>query len=69
MSETEQRYSQIEKEVLGITWTCEKFSDYVLGKPTRLETDHKPPHAIAQHYKPQQAATQDTAIPFTTNAI
>ena len=42
MSETEQRYSQIEKEALGIVWACEKFKDYVLGKHIDLETDHKP---------------------------
>ena len=28
MSETEQRYAQIEKEALAITWACEKFSNY-----------------------------------------
>lgn len=32
MSETERRYSQIEKEALGIVWACEKFSDFVIGK-------------------------------------
>ena len=42
MSETEQRYAQIEKEALAITWACEKFSDYILGKPIQIETDHKP---------------------------
>jgi len=42
MSETEQRYSQIEKEALRIVWACEKFSDYIIGKPVDLETDHKP---------------------------
>ena len=42
MSDTEQRYSQIEKEALGIVWACEKFKDYVLGKHICIETDHKP---------------------------
>ena len=41
MSETEQRYSQIE-EALRIVWACEKFKNYVLGKHIDLETDHKP---------------------------
>ena len=43
MSETERRYAQIEKEALALTWACDKFSMYVLGKKFRLETDHKPP--------------------------
>ena len=42
MTETEQRYSQIEKESLALVWACEKFSDYVIGKSIQLETDHKP---------------------------
>ena len=42
MSETEQRYSQIEKEALALVWACERFSDYVVGKSVELETDHKP---------------------------
>ena len=42
MTDTEQRYAQIKKEALVITWACEKFSDYILGKPITIETDHKP---------------------------
>ena len=39
---TEMRYAQIEKEALAVKWTCEKFSDYLLGKSFSIETDHKP---------------------------
>ena len=42
MSDTEHRYSQIEKEALALVWSCQKFSNYILGKHIRLETDHKP---------------------------
>lgn len=42
MTSTELRYAQIEKEALAITWACNKFSDYILGMPISIETDHKP---------------------------
>ena len=42
LTPTERRYAQIEKEALAATWASEKFSDYVIGKPYVLETDHKP---------------------------
>lgn len=42
MTETEQRYAQIEKEALATTWACEKFSSYILGMKFTIETDHKP---------------------------
>ena len=32
MSDTERRYAQVEKEALAMTWACEKFSSYILGK-------------------------------------
>jgi transposase InsO family protein len=42
LSPTEQRYSQIEREALAILFACEKFKLYVLGKPFKVVTDHKP---------------------------
>ena len=42
LSETESRYSQIEKEALALVWSCEKFSNYIIGKHIYLENNHKP---------------------------
>ena len=42
MTETERRYAQIEKEALAVTWACDKFADYVIGKHFQIESDHKP---------------------------
>ena len=42
LSDTEKRCAVIEKEALATTWASERFSDYVLGIPFTLETDHKP---------------------------
>ena len=41
LSNAEQRYTQIEKEALALTWGCEHFNDYLLGKHFHVETDHK----------------------------
>ena len=42
LSDTEQRYAQIEKEALAVTWACEKFAELLVGKQFMIETDHKP---------------------------
>ena len=42
LTDTESRYAQIEKEALAVTWACERFSCYIIGKQIEIETDHKP---------------------------
>jgi len=51
MTETEQRYAQIEKECLGLVFGCDKFHSYVFGLPhIELETDHKPLITISKKH-------------------
>ena len=42
----EQRYSQTEKEALGVVWACERFHVYVYGMKFVIATDHKPLEVI-----------------------
>ena len=35
----ESRYSQTEREALGVVWACEHFKMYLLGNKFRLVTD------------------------------
>ena len=42
LSATERRYSQFEREVLGIIWVVEYFRLYLLGTHFEIRTDHKP---------------------------
>ncbi|CAB3997901.1 retrotransposon-like family member retr-1, partial [Paramuricea clavata] len=46
LSETESRYSNIERELLAACWSLEKFNHYVFGKKVVIETDHKPLESI-----------------------
>ncbi|KAF2902106.1 hypothetical protein ILUMI_04094 [Ignelater luminosus] len=42
MTDTQQRYAQIEKELLAIYFGVTKFYQYVYGRKFTVETDHKP---------------------------
>lgn len=42
LTETEQRYSQIEREAIAIQWACRHFHIYVYGHPFTVSMDHKP---------------------------
>ena len=42
MTSAEKNYAQIEKELLGLVFACEKFHEYVYGATVIGETDHKP---------------------------
>ena len=41
LTTTEQRYAQIKKESLALTWACECFADYLVGLTFHINTDHK----------------------------
>lgn len=42
MLDAETRYAQIEKELLAITFACERFHQFIFGVTIEVETDHKP---------------------------
>ena len=42
LTDTESRYSNIERECLAVTYGLEKFQYYLLGRHTEVETDHSP---------------------------
>ena len=42
LTPTEQHYAQIEKELLSVCFGVEKFQQFVYGRKTTIETDHKP---------------------------
>ena len=46
LTDTEQKYSQTEREALALVWACERFHMYVYGQEFDLITDHKPLQAI-----------------------
>ncbi|KAL8567037.1 hypothetical protein ACOMHN_027466 [Nucella lapillus] len=42
LSDVKHRYSQTEKEALGLVWACERFHQYLYGIDFELITDHRP---------------------------
>ena len=46
LTNTEQQYAQIEKEMLAIVFGTEKFEQYIYGRRVKVETDHKPIESI-----------------------
>ena len=47
LTETEGRYTNIEREMLGIVFGLERFHQYVYGRHVDVHTDHKPLEAIS----------------------
>ena len=46
LTETETRYAQIEKEMLAIVFSLEKFDQYTYGQKVTVHSDHKPLESI-----------------------
>ena len=42
LTDTELRYSQFEREALGVYWACKRFYLYLIGIVFEILTDHKP---------------------------
>ena len=42
LTDTEQKYSTIEKELLAIVWACKQFRPYIYGRKFTIITDHRP---------------------------
>ena len=54
LTDPETRYAQIEKELLAIVFSVEKFHQFTFGRPVKVQSDHKPLEAILQ--KPLSSA-------------
>ena len=54
ITETETRYAQIEKEMLAIVFSLEKFHQYTFGRKVIVRSDHKPLESILK--KPLSSA-------------
>ena len=46
LTKTEQWYSNIEREALGVIWELERFHYFIYGKSCTIHTDHKPLQTI-----------------------
>ena len=42
LTSAEENYAQIEKELLAIVFTCERFHQFVYGRKVTVQSDHKP---------------------------
>ena len=46
LTDTETRYAQIEKELLAIVYSCERFHQYTFGNRVTVLSDHRPLESI-----------------------
>ncbi|XP_048586615.1 uncharacterized protein K02A2.6-like [Nematostella vectensis] len=46
LTDAERNYAQIEKELLAIVFTCERFHQFIYGNDIIVHSDHKPLEAI-----------------------
>ena len=65
LTETEYRYSNIEREMLGIVFGLKRFRHHVFGRNVLVETDHKPLESIVQknlHVAPPRLARMSLRV-------
>ncbi len=64
LSEVEARYSQFERECLGVKWACDRFQLYLIGKHFEVQTDHKPLLKILSAYSKAPSARIERWVLF-----
>ena len=47
LTKTEQKWAQIEKELLAVVFSMERFHQYIFGLPVTVHSDHKPLETIS----------------------
>ena len=67
LTETEQRYSNIERELLAVVFALERLNHYTAGYRVKVETDHEPltsiwKKSIASTSTRVQTTTQTTSV-------
>ena len=50
MTDTETRYAQIEKELLAIVFSCQKFDHFTFGRTVHAQSHHKPLESILKNH-------------------
>ena len=60
LREAETRYAQIEKELLAIVWSLERFQQCTFGKLTVIQSDHKPLGSLTR--KPLSKSSAPTSM-------
>ena len=63
LSPAESRYANIERKLLAVVYGCERFHNYLFGRPFTVESDHKPLASI--HFE----ASQNQLSTATSHAL
>ena len=63
------QYAQIEKEAVAVTWSCEKFSNYILRSKFEIETDHKPLVPLLSSKHINESPTTSVAVQIEDGEI
>lgn len=69
LTETEKRYSQIEKEALALIYTVKKSHKFVFGRRFKLQTDHRPLLALFGDNRDLPVHSQNRIVRWATTLM
>ena len=69
LTETEQRYSNIERELLAVVFAPERLNHYTAGYSVKVETDHEPPDEHMEEVNCKHKYQSPETITQTTTSI